>query len=61
VAAVALRVWRRLTLGNSVSVAVAIVTGGNSGIGRASAVALAASGFDVGITWHRERESRSSS
>ncbi|MBV9943001.1 MAG: SDR family oxidoreductase, partial [Solirubrobacterales bacterium] len=37
-------------------VAVAIVTGGNSGIGRASAVALAASGFDVGITWHRERE-----
>ncbi|MBV9917659.1 MAG: short-chain dehydrogenase, partial [Solirubrobacterales bacterium] len=36
------------------SVAVAIVTGGNSGIGRASAVALAASGFDVGITWHRE-------
>lgn len=60
-AAVALRVWRRLTLGNSVSVAVAIVTGGNSGIGRASAVALAASGFDVGITWHRERESRSSS
>ena len=60
-AAVALRVWRRLTLGNSVTVAVAIVTGGNSGIGRASAVALAASGFDVGITWHRERESRSSS
>lgn len=37
--------------------AVAIVTGGNSGIGRATAVALANAGFDLGITWHRE-ESR---
>jgi NAD(P)-dependent dehydrogenase (short-subunit alcohol dehydrogenase family) len=37
--------------------AVAIVTGANSGIGRATAVALARSGFDLGITWHRE-ESR---
>jgi NAD(P)-dependent dehydrogenase (short-subunit alcohol dehydrogenase family) len=35
---------------------VAIVTGGNSGIGRACAVALAAHGFDVGIVWHREEE-----
>ena len=35
---------------------VAIVTGGNSGIGRACAVALAARGFDVGIVWHREQE-----
>src|SRR5687768_14867327 len=33
---------------------VAIVTGGNSGIGRATAVALAGAGFDVGITWHRD-------
>ena len=33
---------------------VAIVTGGNSGIGRATAVALAEAGFDLGITWHRE-------
>jgi NAD(P)-dependent dehydrogenase (short-subunit alcohol dehydrogenase family) len=40
--------------------AVAIVTGANSGIGRATAVALAQSGFDLGITWHRE-ESRAQS
>src|SRR5919205_502228 len=31
---------------------VAIVTGGNSGIGRAASVALAEAGFDVGITCH---------
>jgi NAD(P)-dependent dehydrogenase (short-subunit alcohol dehydrogenase family) len=36
--------------------AVAIVTGGNSGIGRASAVALGHAGFDVGITWHRDQD-----
>jgi NAD(P)-dependent dehydrogenase (short-subunit alcohol dehydrogenase family) len=35
---------------------VAIVTGGNSGIGRATAVALAEKDFDVGITWHRVKE-----
>jgi NAD(P)-dependent dehydrogenase (short-subunit alcohol dehydrogenase family) len=35
---------------------VAIVTGGNSGIGRAAAVALARAGFDLGVTWHREQE-----
>jgi NAD(P)-dependent dehydrogenase (short-subunit alcohol dehydrogenase family) len=33
---------------------IAIVTGGNSGIGRACAVALAARGFDLGITWHED-------
>jgi NAD(P)-dependent dehydrogenase (short-subunit alcohol dehydrogenase family) len=35
---------------------IAIVTGGNSGIGRAAAVELAVRGFDVGITWHSEEE-----
>jgi NAD(P)-dependent dehydrogenase (short-subunit alcohol dehydrogenase family) len=34
---------------------VALVTGSESGIGRATAVALAARDFDVGITWHAER------
>lgn len=33
---------------------VAIVTGSDSGIGRACAVALARDGFDVGITWHSD-------
>ncbi|MCU1408829.1 MAG: family oxidoreductase [Microbacteriaceae bacterium] len=32
----------------------AIVTGSDSGIGRATAVALAAAGIDVGITWHSD-------
>jgi NAD(P)-dependent dehydrogenase (short-subunit alcohol dehydrogenase family) len=33
----------------------AIVTGSESGIGRAAAVALAQRGFDVGVTWHADR------
>ena len=33
-----------------------MVTGSDSGIGRATAVALAAAGMDVGITWHRDEE-----
>jgi NAD(P)-dependent dehydrogenase (short-subunit alcohol dehydrogenase family) len=32
----------------------AIVTGADSGIGRATAVALAAAGLDVGVTWHSD-------
>ena len=32
----------------------AIVTGSDSGIGRATAVVLAEQGFDVGVTWHRD-------
>jgi len=35
---------------------VAIVTGSDSGIGKATAVALAGQGCDVGVTWHRDRE-----
>ena len=34
----------------------AIVTAADSGIGRATAVALAAAGMDVGITWHTDEE-----
>jgi NAD(P)-dependent dehydrogenase (short-subunit alcohol dehydrogenase family) len=33
---------------------VAIVTGSDSGIGRATAVALARRGHDVGVTWHSD-------
>ncbi len=34
----------------------AIVTGADSGIGRATAIALAAAGCDVGITWHSDED-----
>ena len=35
---------------------VAIVTGSDSGIGKATAVALARDGYDVGITWHTDED-----
>ena len=35
---------------------VAIVTGSDSGIGRAAAVALAGDGFDIGVTWHSDAD-----
>jgi NAD(P)-dependent dehydrogenase (short-subunit alcohol dehydrogenase family) len=34
----------------------AIVTGSDSGIGRATAVALAEAGHDLGVTWHTDEE-----
>ena len=34
----------------------AIVTASDSGIGKATAVRLARDGFDVGVTWHSDRE-----
>jgi NAD(P)-dependent dehydrogenase (short-subunit alcohol dehydrogenase family) len=34
----------------------AIITASDSGIGKATAVRLAKDGFDVGVTWHSDRE-----
>jgi len=34
----------------------AIITGSDSGIGKAAAVELARQGFDVGITWHEDED-----
>ena len=33
-----------------------IITGSDSGIGKATAVRLARDGFDVGVTWHSDRD-----
>src|SRR5215210_7471224 len=35
---------------------IAIVTGSDSGIGKATAVALARAGYAVGITWHEDED-----
>jgi len=35
---------------------IALVTGSDSGIGKASAVALAKAGYDIGITWHADKD-----
>jgi NAD(P)-dependent dehydrogenase (short-subunit alcohol dehydrogenase family) len=45
-----------MAVGENRRVAAAIVTGGNTGIGRAVSVALARGGFDVGVAWHRDEE-----
>ena len=50
------RSWRRAMTGPAPRVA--IVTGSESGIGRATAVALAERGCDIGITWYREHQPR---
>ncbi|TDW90820.1 hypothetical protein EV137_4647 [Kribbella pratensis] len=41
--------------GNRPGMPYAIVTGSDSGIGRATAVELAKDGFDVGVTWHADQ------
>lgn len=35
---------------------VAVVTGSDSGIGKATAVAFARAGCDVGVTWHEDKD-----
>jgi NAD(P)-dependent dehydrogenase (short-subunit alcohol dehydrogenase family) len=42
--------------GNPREVPAAIVTGSDSGIGRATAVHLASAAYDVGVTWHEDEE-----
>jgi NAD(P)-dependent dehydrogenase (short-subunit alcohol dehydrogenase family) len=35
---------------------IAVVTGSDSGIGKATAVAFAQAGYDVGVTWHEDKD-----
>ena len=35
---------------------IGIITGSDSGIGKAAAVQLAKDGFDIGVTWHRDED-----
>jgi hypothetical protein len=44
------------TAATVVDVPAAVVTGSDSGIGKATAVALARDGFDVGVTWHEDED-----
>ncbi|MBW3652335.1 MAG: SDR family oxidoreductase [Actinobacteria bacterium] len=47
---------RRAGYSRRVSFSTAIVTGSDSGIGRATAVALAERGLDIGVTWHSDED-----
>ncbi|MGK5632508.1 SDR family oxidoreductase [Streptomyces sp. URMC 123] len=45
-----------MTLRSESADRVAVITGADSGIGRATAARLARQGMDIGITWHSDRE-----
>ncbi|MGV9877704.1 SDR family oxidoreductase [Streptomyces sp. NPDC003006] len=45
-----------MTVPSDSTAKVAVITGSDSGIGRATAVRLAQAGMDIGITWHSDKE-----